>query len=128
MVSLGRVLVVDDEVQVASVLRDALVDFGYEVRIAITGQEALSVVSEYQPAVVLLDLRLPDLPGQSVLQAFRRDAPNVPIIVVTGNRDAEVAGALLQSGAFDYLAKPFQLAILEQVVTAAVLEHKRRTS
>ena len=128
MVSLGRVLVVDDEAQVAFVLRDALLAFGYEVRIATTGQEAFAVLSEYQPAVVLLDLRLPDLPGQSVLQAFRRDAPNVPIIVVTGNREAEVAGALLQSGAFDYLAKPFQLSILEQVVAAALLEHKRRTS
>ena len=128
MVSLGRVLVVDDETQVASVLRDSLLAFGYEVHVATTGREALSIVSEYRPAVVLLDLKLPDLPGQSVLDAFRREAATVPIVVVTGNRDAEVARALLQSGAFDYLAKPFLLTTLEQVVAAAVLEHKRRTS
>ena len=127
-VSLGRVLVVDDEPAVALVLRDALADLGYEVLIAVSGREALATVMDFQPAVVLLDLKLPDLPGESVIDALRREAPAIPIVVVSGNSDAERARGLLQIGAFDYLAKPFQLSVLERVVAAAVLEHERRTS
>lgn len=126
MASLGRVLVVDDEPSVALVLRDALVDLGYEVCIAPTGQQALSAATEFHPAVVLLDLHLPDVPGDFVIAALRRDAPAVPIVVVSGESDAEHARALLQTGAFDYLPKPFQLSVLERVVAAAVLEHERR--
>ena len=127
-VSLGRVLVVDDEPSVALVLRDALADLGYEVRIAVSGREALASAGDFQPATVLLDLKLPDLPGESVIDALRREAPAVPIVVVSGNSDAERARALLQIGAFDYLAKPFQLSVLERVVAAAILEHERRIS
>ena len=112
-VSLGRVLVVDDEPSVALVLRDALADLGYEVRIAESGREALRAAVDFQPATVLLDLKLPDLPGESVIDALRREAPTVPI-VVSGNSDAERARGLLQIGAFDYLAKPFQLSVLER--------------
>src|SRR5262249_9698158 len=110
------------------VLRDALADLGYEVLIAVSGREALAAAVDFRPTVVLLDLKLPDLPGESVIDALRREAPTVPIVVVSGNSDAERARGLLQIGAFDYLAKPFQLSVLERVVAAAVLEHERRTS
>jgi DNA-binding NtrC family response regulator len=126
MASLGRVLVVEDEPQVALMLHDALQDFGYEVRVAINGHEALWLVADYQPSVVLLDLWLPGLPGESVLEAVRREAPTVPIIIVSGNRDADRARALLLRGAFDYVAKPFELTVLERAMAAAVIEHARR--
>jgi len=67
------------------------------------GLEALRLVADYQPAVVLLDLWLPGLPGDSVLEAVRREAPTVPIIIVSGDRDADRARALLLRGAFDYV-------------------------
>ena len=128
MASLGRVLVVDDEPQVALLLHDALQEFGYAVRVAVTGHEALELVSGYQPDVVLLDLWLPGLPGDSVLAALRRDAPAVPVIIVSGNRDADRARALLAHGAFDYVMKPFALAVLERTVAAAIVEHGRRSA
>ena len=126
MTSLGRVLVVEDEPQVALLLHDVLQDFGYEVRVAVNGHEALGLVADYQPAVVVLDLWLPGLPGESVLEAVRREAPTVPIIIVSGNRDADRARALLLRGAFDYVAKPFELTALERAMAAAVIEHGRR--
>jgi two-component system C4-dicarboxylate transport response regulator DctD len=74
----------------------------------------------------LLDLALPGLPGESVLEALRREAPAVPVIIVSGNSDADRASALLKRGAFDYVAKPFTLPALERVVAAAIVEHGRR--
>jgi DNA-binding response OmpR family regulator len=123
MASLGRVLVVEDEPEVALVLHDALQEFGYEVRVAVNGHEALRLAADYRPAVVLLDLWLPGLPGESVLEKLRREAPGIPVIIVSGNRDDDVARAMLRRGAFDYIAKPFDLAVLERVVTAAVTRH-----
>lgn len=126
MPSLGRVLVVDDEPQVALVLHDALQDFGYEVRVAVTGEEALHVVESYEPAAVLLDLWLPGIPGESVLEGLQKAVPTVPVVIVSGNRDVERARSLLRMGAFDYLTKPFELPVLERVVMAAVAEYERR--
>jgi len=120
MASLGRVLVVEDEPQVALVLHDALQEFGYAVRVAVDGHEALRLAAEYGPDAVLLDLWLPGLPGESVLEALRREAPQVPVIIVSGNHDADRARALLERGAFDYIAKPLEFPVLERVVAAAV--------
>jgi len=128
MASLARVLVVEDEPQVALLLHDALQDFGCEVRVAVDGHEAVSLVAEYRPAVVLLDLWLPGLPGESVLETLRREVPTVPISIVSGNRDADRARVLLQRGAFDYVSKPFELPILERAIAAAVVEHARRNA
>jgi two-component system nitrogen regulation response regulator GlnG len=126
MVSLGRVLVVEDEPEVALVLHDALQDVGYDVRVAVDGHEALRLARQYEPEIVLLDLTLPSLSGESVLEALRHEAPSIPIIIVSGNSDAERARALLQRGAFDYMPKPFDVGVLERVVAAAVAESVRR--
>jgi DNA-binding NtrC family response regulator len=113
-------LVVEDEVTVASVLRDALQDFGYSVKIAVTGAEALRLVPIYRPDVVLLDLWLPEMRGDEVFAELRRLHPSLPVIMVTGNQDLEIARALLRAGAFDYVPKPFDLTVLERAVAAAV--------
>ena len=126
MVSLGRVLVVDDQPEVALVLRDALEGFGYTVKVAVSGREALGLLSTYQPDVVLLDLSMPGLPGEAVLDEIRHRAPAVPIIVVTGNRDEVLARDLLSAGAFDYVPKPFDLTVLERIAAAAIVERARR--
>ena len=120
MTSLGRVLVVEDDPQVALLVLDALQEFGYEVRVASNSRETLQLAVTWRPAVVLLDLSLPGLSGEAGLARLRREAPGVPVIVVSGNRDEEQARALLQLGAFDYVTKPFQLLTLERAVAAAV--------
>ena len=114
--SLARVLVVEDEPHVAAVLHDALIDLGYAVQVAVNGAEALRLVPLYRPDVVLLDLALPNMPGDIVLGQLRLADPNLPVIIVTGNADIELA-----RGAFDYVAKPFDLEILARILAAALV-------
>jgi CheY-like chemotaxis protein len=120
MPSLARVLVVEDERHVAAVLHDALINFGYTVRLAEDGVNALKIAPEYRPDVVLLDLTMPELPGDVVLDRLREMDPAVPVIIVTGNTDDERARATLARGAFDYVAKPFDLGVLARILAAAV--------
>jgi len=112
MPALARVLVVEDEPDVADMLQELLVDLGYEVEIAVSGQEALGLVPVYRPDAVLLDLNMPGLPGSQVLEQLLRVDPHLPVIIVTGNSDLEVARRTLQQGAFDYVSKPFDLRVL----------------
>jgi CheY-like chemotaxis protein len=126
MPPLGRILVVDDEPHVADVLRDVLIDLGYQAEVAVTGSDALALAPRYRPDAVLLDLFMPGMPGEVALERFREFDPSVPIIVVSGNQDEEVARATLAQGAFDYIKKPFDLVALERVLAAALLERGRR--
>jgi CheY-like chemotaxis protein len=119
--SLGRVLVVDDEPQIVDMLRELLVELGYTVATAGHGAEALHLVPEYKPDAVLLDLQMPGVSGLQVLDQLRRDHPGLPVVIVTGNTDVDVARSTLARGAFDYLRKPFQFDVLARVVAAAVL-------
>jgi DNA-binding response OmpR family regulator len=121
---LGRVLVVDDELQVGALLQEALVDFGYLVKTAVSGVEALGLMPVFQPYVVLLDVGLPGMSGQAVLAQLRREYPRVPIVMVTGNQDEDTARQMLAAGAFDYIPKPFDLGVLERVVGAAVASRR----
>ena len=125
MASLGRVLVVDDDPDVSDLLRDALTDFGYTVQVAVAGPAGVEGVSTWQPDVVLLDLWLPGAPGEDVLKAIRQRDPALPVVIITGNRDPEVARTVLDV-AFDFIPKPFELTVIERVVAAAVAERERR--
>jgi CheY-like chemotaxis protein len=118
--SLVRVLVVDDEPRVAELLNDTLIHLGYAVRLAENGTEALEIVAAYHPHVVLLDLTLPGMPGDVVLERLRQADPHLPVIAMTGDADPERARATLAKGAVDYIAKPFDLKVLARVVAAAV--------
>jgi CheY-like chemotaxis protein len=124
--SLGRVLVVDDEPHVADVLRDVLIDFGYEVETALTGHDALTLAALYRPDVVVLDLFMPGMPGDVALERFREFDPTVPVIIVSGNQEEDVARATLAKGAFDYLQKPFNLSALERILAASIVERDHR--
>ena len=82
---------------------------------------ALAIVPTYRPDVVLLDLAMPELPGDVVLERLKAADPGLPVIIVTGETDSERAQATLAGGAFDYVAKPFDLERLAQVLAAAVV-------
>jgi CheY-like chemotaxis protein len=115
-----RVLVVEDEAEVAAVLCDALVDLGYTVRWAADGVAALALVPTFRPDVVLPDLAMPEIPGD-VLERLHETDPALPVIVVTGNVDVDRARTTLADGAFDYVSKPFDLEHLARVLAAAVV-------
>lgn len=102
----STILVVDDERKIRDLVRSYLELEGYSVLVADTGARALESASRSNPDLVVLDLGLPDLPGEEVARTLRT-ASNVPIIILTAKagEDDRVAG--LRLGADDYLAKPF---------------------
>jgi two-component system, OmpR family, response regulator MprA len=101
------VLVVEDDLDIAGVLRRSLDKEGYEVRIAADGEAALDEAGVFEPDAVVLDLGLPKLDGVEVCRRLRSDG-DVPILILTARDalDARVEG--LDSGADDYLVKPFE--------------------
>jgi two-component system, OmpR family, KDP operon response regulator KdpE len=121
----NRILVVDDEPLVCTMLCDVLSALGYGVQSAASGAEALSLVPTFAPGVVLLDLTMPGMPGMEVLTHLRREYPQLPVVMMSGNQDAEAKRRALEAGAFDYVTKPFSLAILKVVVKAAIVGGSR---
>jgi DNA-binding response OmpR family regulator len=115
-----RVLIVDDEPQVAAMLEHIVSMLGYVARVASTGPEALRLRLDFQPDAVLLDVTLPEMTGEVVLARLRDADPRLPVVMITGNTDPELARTLLAQGAFDYVAKPFNLTRLTQVLKAAL--------
>ena len=103
----ARVLVVEDDVDIAGVLHRSLDKEGYQVRIAADGEAALEESSVFEPDAVVLDLGLPKLDGVEVCRRLRADG-DVPILMLTARDgvDSRVEG--LDSGADDYLVKPFE--------------------
>jgi DNA-binding response OmpR family regulator len=120
-----RVLVVEDEPQVAAMLNDVLTTLGYAVQLAETGADALQAVPEFKPDVVLLDMALPGIPGEIVLDRLHTSDAHLPVIMLTGNQDPELARYVLERGAFDYIAKPFSLVRLREVLEAALVFRTR---
>ncbi|MEI6101455.1 MAG: response regulator transcription factor [Eubacteriales bacterium] len=100
------VLVVDDEIKILEVLKAYLEKAGYAVQTACSGLEAVDAFRQYTPSLVLLDLMLPDLPGEEVCRAIRRES-NVPIIMLTARVEEENILRGLSLGADDYVTKPF---------------------
>ena len=114
-----RVLVVDDEPQILRALRINLRVREYEVHVAATGAEALTVASRYPPDLVILDLGLPDLDGVEVIQGLR-GWTKAPIIVLSGRADSTDKVEALDAGADDYITKPFGVEELLARMRAAV--------
>jgi two-component system KDP operon response regulator KdpE len=100
------ILIIDDEVTLAKNIKMYLEQHHYEVLIATTAQEGLQLCACFRPAVVLLDLHLPDLNGLEVLPLLQQGAHHAKIIVITAYGDAETKVQAMQAGAYDYLNKP----------------------
>jgi DNA-binding response OmpR family regulator len=118
--SLGRVLVVDDDPHVGTLVRDVLSTLGYAVKHVLGGVEALELVAVFEPDLVLLDLLMPGMSGVEVLGHLRRDHRPLPVVILSGNTDIALARRTLGNGAFDYIQKPFDIAVLARVVEAAI--------
>ena len=108
-----RVLVVDDEVNIAELVAMAVRYEGWEVRTAHTGTTAVAVAAEQRPDAIVLDVMLPDLDGLSVLRRIREADPYVPVLFLTARDAVEDRVAGLTAGGDDYVTKPFSL---EEVV------------
>jgi DNA-binding response OmpR family regulator len=106
-IATGRVLVVEDDAEIADVLRRSLRQEGYEVKTSADGVEALDVATGFVPDLVVLDLGLPRLDGVEVCRRLRAEG-DVPILMLTARAETEDRVSGLDSGADDYLVKPFE--------------------
>lgn len=104
-----RLLIVDDEDNLRSMLRAALSYNGFDVFEAINGREALAMVAQVTPDLMILDVMMPDLDGFAVCQRLRRQGNNIPILFLTAKGDTTDRVRGLTIGADDYLQKPFSL-------------------
>ena len=114
-----RVLIVDDEPEVAAVLDELVTGFGHRTAIAHNDVQAIRAVREFAPHVVLLDIRMPGIDGHTVLDHLRGSPQPPTVIIVSGNHEETEARELLQRGAFDYLTKPVDFRYLQQAIAAA---------
>ena len=115
-----RVLVVDDEVNIAELVSMALRYDGFEVRVAHTGSQAVAVAKELRPDAVVLDIMLPDLDGLEVLRRMRASDPDLPVVFLTARDAVEDRVAGLTAGGDDYVTKPFSLEELVARLRALV--------
>ena len=125
------ILVVEDEASIASFVALYLKNAGYTVRTASSGHDALGLAAAEQPALIVLDLMLPDLDGIEVCKRIRQDS-DVPILMLTA-RDEDVDKIIgLEVGADDYLTKPFNprelVARIRSILRRAAPERRERES
>ncbi len=115
------VLVVDDEALIRWSLSEGLTESGYVVRLAGTAAEARAVLAtfSYQPLVILLDLRLPDMADLSLLKEIRAKRPDVPVIMMTAHGTAEDAKQAKALGVSHFVGKPFDVGEMVRLVSSA---------
>lgn len=126
-----RVLVVDDEANIRSILTTLLTANGYEVRVSESGESCLEVYPQFVPEVVLLDVRMPGIDGMQVMERLMCQAEiDCRIIIMTAHGEVRSAVQAMKQGAFDYLQKPFDndelLAIIDRAVEMVSLKRRVR--
>ncbi len=108
-----KLLLVDDEEGIRKILGISLQDRGYEVLTAKDGYEALEIFREYNPPVVLTDIKMPGMDGVELLEAIKKESPDTEVIMFTGHGDMDLAIQSLKFDATDFITKPIQDEILE---------------
>jgi two-component system response regulator AtoC len=121
-----KILVVDDEAEIRSLLGAVLRDKGFVVVDAEDGAAALQQVTRERPAVILLDLSMPRMSGMDALPEIKRLDADVPVIICTAHADLATAVRAMKLGAYDYLTKPFDVDLLILTVERAVERHQLR--
>jgi len=119
----ARILVVDDDPSIRLVIRDRFAAMGHEVETASDGRAALAAIKRFDPAVVLLDLRMPVLDGFGVLEGLEKLDASPMVVVITAHGSIESAVKAIQLGAVDFIPKPFDNAHLEHVVGRCLETH-----
>lgn len=117
------VLVVDDDIHIGNMVEEVLTLEGYRVKRAYSGTEALLILSDQKPDLVLLDLMLPGLNGEEILPHIK----DIPVIVVSAKADISDKVNLLMGGAADYITKPFDTKELLARVAVALRTHSKNS-
>ncbi|MBI3807887.1 MAG: response regulator [Nitrospirae bacterium] len=125
--SLGRILVVDDEEDVRRSVRLVLTKAGYDVREAEDGEKAIAQIrsndNPFKVSLIICDIHMPKVNGMEAIAYFRQEFPSVPVIVLTGEPEITGATHLFKLGIVDYLEKPISPEKLTQAVHKSVRDH-----
>jgi two-component system NtrC family response regulator len=113
-------LVVDDEKNYLLVLKELLIDEGYEVLTAQSGANALAILNETELDLVLTDMKMPGMSGLELLEKLKQKDPQLPVVMMTAFGTVEKAVEAMKKGAFDYISKPFDNEILKKTIATAL--------
>jgi len=114
-----RLLLVDDEVDIRTVLQISLSDLGYEVYVAEDGEKALDLFREKAPPLVVTDIKMPGMDGIELLRAVKRENPDVEVLMITGHGDMDLAVKSLKFEATDFITKPIDMDVLATALKRA---------
>jgi DNA-binding response OmpR family regulator len=125
--SMSLILVIEDDPRIQRALRRQFAAEGYEVHIEGEGPSGLAAAKSMKPAIVVLDLMLPGLSGRTICREIKEWSPDLPVIVVSAISEVADKVLLLETGADDYVTKPFSPRELLARVQAAMRRNKKKT-
>ena len=116
------ILIVDDERDIRELISDILRDEGYSTRLAANSDQAMAEVNANPPALMILDIWLKDskMDGIAILMTVKRSNPDIPIVIISGHGNVEIAVAAIKQGAYDFIEKPFNIDKLMVVINRAM--------
>ncbi|OYU39153.1 MAG: sigma-54-dependent Fis family transcriptional regulator [Pseudorhodobacter sp. PARRP1] len=119
---MSNILIVDDEKDIRELIGDILKDEGYTVRLAANSDDCMSEINTEAPSLMILDIWLKDsrMDGIDILKTVKRDNPDIPIVIISGHGNIEIAVAAIKQGAYDFIEKPFNIDQLMVVVSRAM--------
>jgi len=119
---MSDILIVDDERDIRELISDILEDEGYATRLAANSDECMAAINTEPPALMILDIWLKDsrMDGIDILKTVKRDNPGVPIVIISGHGNIEIAVAAIKQGAYDFIEKPFNIDQLMVVIGRAM--------
>lgn len=119
---MSDILIVDDEKDIRELISEILIDEGYSTRLAGNSEECLGKVSEALPSLLILDIWLKDsnMDGIDILKKVKIDFPHVPVVIISGHGNIEIAVSAIKQGAYDFIEKPFNIEQLLVVVRRAM--------
>jgi two-component system nitrogen regulation response regulator NtrX len=119
---MSSILIVDDEKDIRDLIGDILSDEGYAVRLAGNSDDCIAEINTEPPALMILDIWLKDsrMDGIDILKKVKRDNPDIPVVIISGHGNIEIAVAAIKQGAYDFIEKPFNIDQLMVVVGRAM--------
>ena len=117
-----NILIVDDEKDIRDLIGDILKDEGYSIRLAGNSDDCMAEINDEVPSLMILDIWLKDsrMDGIDILKSVKRDNPDVPVVIISGHGNIEIAVAAIKQGAYDFIEKPFNIDQLMVVVSRAM--------
>ncbi|MGB0251069.1 MAG: sigma-54-dependent transcriptional regulator [Paracoccaceae bacterium] len=119
---MSDILIVDDERDIRELISEILIDEGYTTRLAGTAEDAMREVTSQPPGLLILDIWLKDsdMDGIDILKKVKSDYPEVPVVIISGHGNIEIAVAAIKQGAYDFIEKPFNIDQLLVVIRRAM--------